>query len=246
MGVHLFILLVGVHNFKRLSETVPEIVGGTCLQSLAVMHKSLDSVGSLRSRKLVAVGLSAFDNGHCKALFAELCVNVQHFLCLDDSLLGGSVNSVTLLPQKLPRTKERTGGFLPAHYRYPLIIELRQIAVGMHDIGIVFAEKRLGGRAHAEPVLQLLAAAVSYPCNLGCKALNVVFFFLEKTFGNEHRHTHIFMSSSLKHTVQDALHILPYSVAVGTYYHTALDGGVLDKLRLFNDVGVPFCEVLVH
>ena len=110
----------------------------------------------------------------------------------------------------------------------------------------MLAEKSLGGGTDAEPVLKLLAAAVSYPCNLGSEALNVILFLLEQAFGNEHRHANIFVTCSLEHTVKYSLDIFPYSIAVRTYYHTALNACIFNKLSLFAYVCVPFCEILVH
>ena len=101
MGIYLFVFLVGVHNVECSCEAVTEVVGSTCLKCLSVMHKSLDSVGSFCACKLVTVGLSALYNRHCERLFAEFGINVEHTLCFFDSLLSGSVDSVTLLPEEL-------------------------------------------------------------------------------------------------------------------------------------------------
>ena len=72
-----------------------------CLQSLAVVHKSLDSVCCFCTCELVALCLSALYDRHSKLLLAEISVYVEHSLCLLDSLLRCLVDSMTLLPQEL-------------------------------------------------------------------------------------------------------------------------------------------------
>ena len=116
----------------------------------------------------------------------------------------------------------------------------------MYDICVVLAEERFGGGAHAEAFLQLFAAAVSYPGNLGSEALNVVFLLVEKALGNEHGHTYILVTQRLEAAVKVFLHILPYSVAVGAYDHAALYARILNELGLLAYVCVPLCEILVH
>ena len=99
--IYLLIVLVGEHDIECLCKTVTEIVGGSCLESLAVVHKSLYCVGCNSACKLIALGLSALYNGHCKVLLAELSIYVQHTLGLFDSLLSCCVNGMTLLPEEL-------------------------------------------------------------------------------------------------------------------------------------------------
>ena len=116
----------------------------------------------------------------------------------------------------------------------------------MNYISVVLAEKSLRCRTYTEPVLQLLVSAVSYPCHLRRKALNVILFLLEKALRDKHRHTNILMSQSLEFGIKDMLHIFPYRIAVGTYYHTALYACIFYKLCLFADVGIPLSKILVH
>ena len=116
----------------------------------------------------------------------------------------------------------------------------------MDYVRVVLAEESLRSRADAKSVLKLLITAVSYPCNLRSKALNVILFLLEKALRDEHRHTNILVTCSLEHTVEDTLHILPYSVAIRTYYHTALNTCIFYQLCFFADICVPLSKILVH
>ena len=86
---------------------------------------------------------------------------------------------MTLLPQELYGAQERAGGLLPADNGAPLVIVLRQVAVGLHDLLIQFAEQGFGSRANAQALLQLLVAAVGYPCHFGSKALDMVLLLLQ-------------------------------------------------------------------
>ena len=110
----------------------------------------------------------------------------------------------------------------------------------------MLAKQRFRGRAHAKALLQFFVAAVRDPSDFGREALHVVLFLIQKTFGDKHRHTDVFMPQSLKHFVQLFLNIFPDCVAVGANHHAPFYAGILDKLRLFDDVGIPFCEILLH
>ena len=116
----------------------------------------------------------------------------------------------------------------------------------MNNIFKVVTEKGFTGGAHTKTLLELLLAAVGYPSNLGGKALNVIFFLLQETLGNEHRHIHVLVTELLEHSVHNALDIFPDGITVGTDYHTPLNRGIIDKLRFDTNIGVPFCEILIH
>ncbi len=233
-------------NIKRLCEAVAEIVRCAALESLAVMHKSLDGVCILSSRKTLFGGFNALYDRHCKIFLAELGVNIKHTDCFLLSLLSRCVDRVTLLPKELSCAQERTGRFLPADNADPLVIELGKIPVGVNDVCIMLAEKRFRGWPYAKPFLELFVAAVGYPGNLGSKALNMIFFLFKQAFRNEHRHTHILVTRCLEHTVHYALNVFPNRIAVGSDNHAALNACVFAKLGLFNNIRVPFCKILVH
>ena len=54
------------------------------------------------------------------------------------------------------------------------------------------------------------------------------------------------MAGLLKLGIHDALHVLPDGVAVGAQNGKALDRGVLDKLGLAADVGIPLGKIGFH
>ena len=116
----------------------------------------------------------------------------------------------------------------------------------MNDVCIVLTEKSLRRGSDAKSFLELFIAAVGYPRNLGSEALNVILFLFKQALGNEHRHTYILVTGCLEHTVHNVLNVFPYCIAVGSDDHTALNACILTKLSLFYNVGIPFCEILVH
>ena len=240
------VVLRGIGNIKGASKAVAEVVRRSRLKSLAVVHESLDAVGVLGTCELVGGSLYALDNRNRKIALVEVCVNVQHLNSLLACLLRGGVHSVALLPEELTGSEEGTSGLLPTNDRAPLIVELGKVAVGVDNVSVMLAEESLGSRTNAKLLGELFCAAVSYPCNLGSKARNVILLLLEKRFGNEHRHIYVLVTELLESGVKDSLNILPDSVAVGANDHTSLYAGVVDKIGLLYDVGVPFCEVLVH
>ncbi len=110
----------------------------------------------------------------------------------------------------------------------------------------MLTKQRFRGRTDAKPFLKLFAAAVSDPGNLRSKAFNVVFFLLKEAFRNEHRHIDVLVTGILEHSVKDALNVLPNCIAVRADNHAALYARIFNKLRLFNDIGIPFGKVLFH
>ena len=156
------------------------------------------------------------------------------------------MHGVPLLPEKFTTAQEGAGSLFPANDIAPLIIELRQIAPRMDYILIVIAEQRLGGRAHAHTLLQLVISAVCYPCYLGSKALNVLLLLIKKRLGNKERHVNILMSRHLKARIKNLLNILPDSVSVGTIDHATLNACISDEIRLCANVGIPLCEIIAH
>ena len=156
------------------------------------------------------------------------------------------MNGMTLLPQKFARTQKRAGGLLPPHDAHPLVIQFRQVAVGLHDVGVVLAEERLAGGTHAQALLQFFVAAVGHPRHFRRKALDVIFLFIEQAFGDEHRHADVLVSRRLEHPVQNMLHQFPNGIAVRTDHHTPFHAGVFDEFRFFDDVGIPLGKILVH
>ena len=161
-------------------------------------------------------------------------------------LFLGGVHGVALLPQELPVAQEGAAGLLPAQDGAPLVVQLGQVPVGVDDVLIVLAEQGLGGGADAVALLQLLAAAVGHPGALGGEALHVVLLLLEQALGDEHGQIHVLVAGLLELLVQGVLDVLPDGVAVGAVDEHALDGGVVDELRLPAHVGVPLGEVHLH
>ena len=101
MRVDPLIILIRILYIESSCKTVAEIVRSTSLKSLTVVHESLDSICSLSAGKFITVGLSALNNRHCKRILAELRIEIEHTLCLFDSLVSGCMDSMTFLPEEL-------------------------------------------------------------------------------------------------------------------------------------------------
>ena len=80
------------------------------------------------------------------------------------------------------------------------------------------------------------------PCNLGSKALDMILFSLKKAFGNKHGHHDVFVAESLESRVEILLNVSPNCIAVGSDYHAALKRGILGKLCLSYNIGIPFAK----
>ncbi len=239
------VVLAGKGDAKALGKAVSEIVRGAALQSNAVVHHRLDGIGSLRAGELLLFGLLTGHGRDRHGFGIKIGVDLEHtqglFLCF----LGGGVHGVTLLPEKFRGAQERTRGLFPSHHAAPLVVELGQVAVGVDDLFVVLTEQGLGGRTHSQTLGELFLTADRHPRTLRRKALHMILFALQKALGNKHGHIDVFVTGLLEASVHVRLHQLPNRVAVGTDNHAALDARIISQLRLFDNVGVPFCKILV-
>ena len=187
------------------------------------MHHRLDCVCSLCTCKLFFFCFLTDNSRNSECLSVEIVVNVEHTECFVHSLLGCFVHCVTFLPQELRSSKERTCCFLPSYNTAPLVVELWKVSVCSDNFLIMLAEKSLGGRSYAKTLSELFATAYSNPSTFRSKALNVVFFLLQKAFRNKHWHIYIFVTCFLKTSVEVSLNIFPDSITVRADNHTTLD-----------------------
>ena len=245
-GVDTLVVLIGKGDVKCLGEAIAEVVGSTCLQSLLIMHHALDGVGGLGAVELFLVGLLAPGNGHGQHVLAEVGIQVQHLLSESLGLLCAGVHGMTLLPQKLPMAQEGTAGLLPTQHTAPLVILHRQIPMGLNDLCEMIAEQRLRGGTDAHSLFQFFVAAHGNPGALGGEAFYMVLFLLQQAFRNQHGHIDILHAHLFEFGIHDALDVLPDRIAIGAVNEYALDGGIVNELRLFAHVGVPLGEVHLH
>ena len=185
------------------------------------MHQRLDRISILSSGKFLALCLASCNNRNCEIIFYKTLVDFPHHLCTLFRFLVCRVDRVSLLPQELSGTEERSCSLLPAENRTPLVPHLRQVTVGLHGLAPHVAEQRLGCRADAETLLKRLHSAVCHPCHLGSKALDMVFFFLEQTLRDQDRKIYIFHSRLFKASVKIRLNILPQRIAVRQVIQTS-------------------------
>ena len=123
------VLAIGIGYIKCSCKAVSEIVGCTTLKRNTVVHHRLDGIGLHSARKLLLFGLASRNCGNSKSLAVKVLVALEHAQSLLSCLLLVLVHGMTLLPQKLGRTKERTGGLFPSYNVTPLIVELGKISV---------------------------------------------------------------------------------------------------------------------
>ena len=240
------VISVGEGDAEGLGKAGAEIMGGAALQGNAVVHHGLDGVGLLGARKLLLFGLAAGDGGNGEGLAVEVLVDLEHLQGLLAGLFLGGMHGVTFLPKELGGAQEGTGGLLPADNVAPLVVELGQVAVGLNNVLIVLAEEGLGGGADDETLGQIGLAADGDDGALGCKTLDVILFLFQQALGDEHGHVDVLVTKLLEAGVEILLDVFPDGIAVGTDDHAALNAGIVHQLSLFDHVGIPLAEILLH
>ena len=240
------VFLIGILDAKRMREAVTEVMAGARLQCLPIMHQGFNGKGVCCTCKAFLFCFFALYNGDCQYITAEIRINIQHldgsFLCL----LCGCVCGMTLLPQKFHGSQEGACCFFPTNNGAPLIIQLGQVSVGLHDVCIMLAEQGFGSGTNTNAFLQLLFAAVGYPCNLGRKAFYMILFLLQQAFGDEHRHIYIFYACFLEAVIQLSLQKLPDGIAIRADDHAALQAGICRQVSFFYNVRIPLGKIHFH
>ena len=150
------------------------------------------------------------------------------------------------MPQEFSGTKERTSCLFPTYYRTPLIIDLRQISVGLDVFLIKIAEQSLRSRTNAETLLQFIQSTMCYPRYFRCKSFYVIFFFLQKRFRNKHRHVHILYTCFFESAVQFMLDIFPDRITCRFDCHASFYTCVAAQFRFFDNVCIPLCKIVFH
>ena len=181
------VVAAGEGHVIGAGELVAKIVARRTLKRLAILHHALDGVGRLGAGKLLLLGLAAGNDGDREHVAEEVGVAVELLHRLSLRLLGGLVDGVTLLPPELARAQEGAGGLLPADDGAPLVIEHRQLTVGLQYARPVVAEHRLGRGAESKALFELLAAAHRDPRDLGREAVDELALLLEQALGNAGR-----------------------------------------------------------
>ena len=150
----LLALLRGVLHVEGLGEILTEEVRSAALQCLAILHKGLDGEGVDSTSKALVRRLVTHDDGHAHPLLGEGSVDVNHTLGLLDSLLGGGVCRMSLLPQELGSTQEEACAHLPAHNVGPLVAEDRQVAVRRDPVLVRIPDDGLRRGTHDKLLLE--------------------------------------------------------------------------------------------
>ena len=98
MHILQLILFIRILDLKSSGKSVPEVVAGSGLERLSVMHQGFDGIGGFRSREFFLVCLAPLHHRDGQHLLTEIRVHIQHldrsFLCL----LRCGMGCVSLLP----------------------------------------------------------------------------------------------------------------------------------------------------
>ena len=228
------------------------------LQSLAILHHSLDGVGVECASKALCLALHTLHHRHCHVLLGEVGIHLQHLLCALLGLLACGMGGVSLLPQELAGAQEESCAHLPTHHVAPLVHQQGQVAIGMNPVlegvpddglrGGTYDELlfQLGRRIHHHAVMRLvgLQSVVCHHRTLLGETFHVLGFLRQETLGDEQGEVGVLHACGLEHVVQSALHLLPDSVAVGLDDHTAAHVRLLGQVGFHHQFVVPLAIVL--
>lgn len=173
-------------------------------------------------------------------------VNVEDFSneCVSFLLVG--VSGVTFLPEELSSTDERSRVLeFPSHDVGPLVNEHGQVSVRVDPLGIGGVHDSLGSRSDSDGFLHLTLTRLGDPSDFRGEAFNVLLFFVEGSFSDEHGEVSVLDTESLESRVHEALNLFPDEVRTGSEDVASRDIVVLNQVRLSDHLLVPLREVLL-
>ncbi len=247
VGELLHTLAAGEGNVLGFREILPEIMRGSGLDRLAVLHHRLDRQGHVRSRKTFVLRFLSGDHRDGEVVAQELLVKpVDHPRFLDRLGLR-FMRRVPLLPEELGGSQEQARPHFPTHHVRPLVDQQRQIAVGLHPAGEGGANDRLGGRPDHVWLRQLtgrnhfcfprlgifhrLQAMMRHHRAFRREALRVLRLLFKIGQRDQQREISVLMPRRLEAAVKLLLDQLPDAVAPRLDHHAA------PRLRVLREVG---------
>ena len=246
MNILQFVFFIGVLDAESFCKAIAEVVGCTGLQSLTIVHQGFDRECMSCTSESFFFCFFAFYYGDRQHFMAEIGVYVQHldrsFLCF----FCCCMSCVAFLPQEFHGSQERTCCFFPTNNGAPLIVQFRQVSVGLDDVCVVFAEQCFGSGAYTHTFFQFFVTTVSNPGYFWSKTFYVVFFFLQQAFRDEHGHVAVFYICCFETSIQIFLDQFPDRIAVRTDYHAAFDAGVFYQFSFFYNVSIPLGKIQLH
>ena len=200
----------------------------------------------------------------------EVRIYLDHFVRLCLRLLRSGVRGVAFLPEEFRGPEEEAGTHFPAHHVAPLVAEYREVPPGGDPVLVGVPDYGFGSRPYDELFLELrgrvhyhsLSVRVVHQTVMGDygalfrKAGHVLGLAAEEGLRDEQREIGILHAALLEHSVEDALHFLPYRISVRFYHHTSpdrrlfcevsLDYKVVVPLRVvFGPLGYFFCHFII-
>ena len=253
-----FILFIEELYVEGLGEVLTEEMGGTGLQGLTVLHHSLNTIRIECSGEALVRRLDTFDDRNSHYVLRKVRIDIEHLSCVVLGFLFGSMGGVSLLPEELSRTQEKTRTHLPTHDVTPLVTEDRQVAIGRDPVLIGGPDDGLGGRTDDEFFLEFRLRVYDHAATVGIvhqtmvghngalfgKALYVLRFAAKERLRDEEREIGVFDTFLFEPTVELRLNLFPDRIAVGLDDHTAADRTLLRQVGLNDQFVIPLRVIL--
>ena len=249
-------LLVLELDVAGLGEVLAEVVRGAGLEGLAILHHRFDAERVDGAGETFALGLTALDDRHRHVVLGEVGIHLEHLVGLLDGLGFGRVDGMAFLPEELGGAEEEARAHLPADDVGPLIDEDREVAVGLHPLGVSLADDGLGSRADDERLFELtggdeLAIRSGFEARVGDdgaflgEAVDVRGFLLDVADRDEEREVGVHVAGLLEHRVEVAVDVLPEGVTPRLDHHATTDRAVLGQVGVLDHLQIPLGIVIL-
>ena len=237
-------VLVEKRDVEGAGEVLSEVVAGCSLQGPPVTHQRLAGEGLHGPCETLGGALRAGEHGDRHRLVETVPVDVQHLQGLLAGLLGGGVDGVALLPEKLRGAQEWARDLLPAKDVAPLVDQDGQVAVALDPVPVEVTDDALRRRPDRQRLLELLPAPYRHPGQLRVEALDVLCLFPQEALGDQQGKVRVMVPGGLEAVVEVALGALPDGEPVGPYGKRAPHRPVVGQLRHPDELQVPPARIL--
>ncbi len=172
---------------KTLHKSLGKKMRRANLKSPTITHHGFKCIGCICSSKFFTITFySSYTlNGHefIKCLNINIMKNRKRKLV---RLITSLMERMSFLPMKFCASQKGAGTLLPSKYIYPLVIQKREITIGVESIFEKITKHKFRCWTNSQRIFQCLSSTNRYNRKLWRESFYMIFLSLKKTHGNKH------------------------------------------------------------
>lgn len=229
-----------VFHSETFHESLPEQMGRADLEGPSVAHHRFEGVSGVRSGEFFARRLPAGDAADGHDILDRLDIDLPEDVERERIRLGPVfMESVAFLPVEFGGSEERAGALFPSEHGYPLVVEHRQIPVGLEFVLEKIAEQEFGSRTDGERFFEGFPSSDGDDGEFRRESFHMVLFPFEKAHRDQHREIDVLDAEPVEFLLHGLLDAGPHGHGFRKERDAAWGWGILKQVAGFGDVEVP-------